>query len=294
MNLLRQGENDMYDKRAGNIEIFQDTERLCKTDTVLANAIADSNKKQYIVYESDTVAADPKHRYLEPAKIIVSRKRSLEAASGYKDYKVCIHNFASATNPGGGVTKGSNAQEEAICRCSTLYFNINEKKMVSEFYNQHRQLLKAEKMDATYNNDCIYTPGVVVFKTDTVSPELLPRQDWYQVDIITCAAPNLRKRPSNMMNPDSGNKQVRVNDKELKELHIKRIRRILDIAKKEKEDVLILGAFGCGAFSNPPRVVADAMAEVVKEYLYDFKVIEFAVYCTPGDMENYEVFKRRL
>lgn len=96
------------------------------------------------------------------------------------------------------------------------------------------------------------------------------------------------------LNPDSGKKSVRIKDKDLKALHEKRMRHILDIAKKEKEDVVILGAFGCGAFSNSPYVVSEAMVAVIKEYLYDFKVIEFAVYCTPRDMENYEVFSRRL
>lgn len=284
----------MYDKRTRNIEIFQDTERQCKTSERLAAAIASSNEKQYIVQESDTVKVESGHRFSEPAKVTVSKKRSLEAAGAYKGEKVCVHNFASATNPGGGVTHGSNAQEEAICRCSTLYFSISEPDIVKGFHNRHRQMLKADKMDATYNDDCIYTPEVVVFKTDTDTPELLDETDWYQVDVITCAAPNLRERPSNPMNPDSGKGSVRMKDKDLKSLHEKRMRRILDIAKKEKEDVVILGAFGCGAFSNSPYVVSEAMVAVIKEYLYDFKVIEFAVYCTPRDMENYEVFSRRL
>ena len=284
----------MYDRRTRNIEIFQDTERQCKTNEKLAAAIASSNEKQYIVQESDAVKVESGHRFSEPAKVTVSKKRSLEAAGAYKGEKVCVHNFASATNPGGGVTHGSSAQEEAICRCSTLYFNISEPDIVKGFHNRHRQLLKTEKMDTTYNDDCIYTPGVVVFKSDTDSPELLDETDWYQVDVITCAAPNLREKPSNPMNPDSGKKSVRIKDKDLKALHEKRMRHILDIAKKEKEDVVILGAFGCGAFSNSPYVVSEAMAVVIQDYLYDFRVIEFAVYCTPRDMKNYKVFSRRL
>ncbi len=44
-------------------------------------------------------------RYEQDAEIIVSKKRSYEAAAGYPGERVCVHNFASATNPGGGVTK---------------------------------------------------------------------------------------------------------------------------------------------------------------------------------------------
>lgn len=77
-------------------------------------------------------------------------------------------------------------------------------------------------------------------------------------------------------------------------MHIKRMSRICDIAVAQKEEVLILGAFGCGAFCNSPRIVAEAMARVVEKYRYDFKVIEFAVFCSSRDSENYEVFSKRL
>ena len=193
-----------------------------------------------------------------------------------------------------GVTRGSNAQEEAICRCSSLYFHITERDITEKFHNRHRRLLREERMDVRYNDDCIFTPNVTVFKTDTPQPELMPESDWYTVDVVTCAAPNLREQPSNAMNPGSGKKPVRLSERELLELHIKRMRRILCIAKQEQEEVLILGAFGCGAFCNSPKVVAEAMAEAVKEFAYDFTAIEFAVYCSPGDTRNHDEFQRRL
>ena len=45
------------------------------------------------------------------------------------------------------------------------------------------------------NDDIIYTPGIVVFKTDTAAPVTMPESEWYEVDVITCAAPNLRDNP---------------------------------------------------------------------------------------------------
>ena len=162
------------------------------------------------------------------------------------------------------------------------------------FHNKHRSALKDGKMNALYNNDCIYTPRVTVFKSDTDNPRVLPENLWYEVDIISCAAPNLRSRPSNAMNPDSGNKAVSIKPSELLELHKKRISRVLDIASLNGAEVVILGAFGCGAFQNSPDIVAQAMYGVVQNYLYHFKAIEFAVYCPPRDTRNYDVFKRTL
>ena len=61
-----------------------------------------------------------------------------------------------------------------------------------------------------------------------------------------------------------------------------------------KKWVIILGAFGCGAFKNKPEVVALAAKNVIKDYLHAFKVIEYAVYCRPNDDRNYKVFERVL
>lgn len=114
------------------------------------------------------------------------------------------------------------------------------------------------------------------------------------MDVLTCAAPNLREKPSNAYNPSDSKEQVKISRDELQKLHEKRFRRICDLACEKGDDVLILGAFGCGAFTNPPEVVAAAARTIAKEYLYCFRVIEFAVYCRRGDTSNYDAFQRTL
>ena len=275
--------------REENIQVFEDTKKKCQSDARLRQAIAQANAAQRLILEKDEVTWKPAQRYLHPAKISVSRKRTLEAASAYIGKKVCVLNFASATNPGGGVTRGSSAQEEAICRCSSLYFNLREKRMWEGFYAPHR----AQK-NPLHNDDCIYTPGVVVFKSDTAAPQALPPDEWYTVNVLTCAAPNLRERPGNRMNDGGGVRSVQIGKQELRQLHEKRMRRILSIAASEGNEVMILGAFGCGAFSNPPDIVAEAMKTVVQEYRSFFEAVEFAVYCPPRDDSNYRVFERVL
>ena len=265
--------------RTENVEIFEHTRMLCQTDAGLIAAIRNTNQSQEVILETDGVEKT-KPRFDAPAEIIVSKKRSFEAAQAYKGLCTCVLNFASATNPGGGVAWGATAQEECLCRCSTLYANLTARKLWHPFYAAHR-----EQNNPLYNDDCIYTPGVVVFKTDTREPELLPQDAWWNVNVITCAAPNLR--------PDrDGNIRVRISNDELFKLHVKRMRRILDIAAQKGNDVVILGAYGCGAFKNPPAVVAAAMRQVAEEYCHHFRTIEFAVYCSPRDDQNYRVFQQ--
>jgi len=70
---------------------------------------------------------------------------------------------------------------------------------------------------------------------------------------------------------------------DLLELHIKRMRRILDIAKANDEEVVILGAFGC--FVDDLFYVylqsEEKSDNTIKKYLRDVRT--FAQYC--GDME---------
>lgn len=279
--------------REENVKVFQDTERLVKERKVLSEAVKYSTKNQILIPEYMQVAdmmpgrGERSRVDGQAGEIVVSKKRTYEAAAAYKGKKVCVHNFASATNPGGGVTKGSSAQEECLCRCSTLYFNLNTSDMWGGFYAPHRTA-----KDPIHNDDCIYTPEVVVFKTDTDCPKLMPENEWYKVNVVTCAAPNLRLMPSNGMNSGDGMTRAKLSEEELYHLHVKRLSRIMEVAVAGGNEVMILGAFGCGAFENNPEVVAKASKAVAEKYCSCFAVIEFAIYCSPRDEQNYRIFSR--
>ena len=278
--------------RQDNIEIFEDTQRMYTSNERLISAIKHSIAGQHYFPDRGCYWYGPGNRiYQRPAQIVVSPKRTLESAApyAYAGKKVCVLNFASATNPGGGVVKGSSAQEEAICRCSTLYPNLKEQNAWNRFYAPHRRA-----HDPLHNDDCIYTPGIVVFKSDMDYPQLLTEGKWYSVNVLTCAAPNLRERPSNGMNSGDGDNAVHISREELQALHEKRVRRVLEIAWAKENEVVILGAFGCGAFRNSPAVVAQAMKTVVQEYRKKFETIEFAVYCSTQYDTNYRVFQQIL
>lgn len=275
--------------RQENIEIFKDTEKLCKENTAIKEALQKSRKGQKLIPEDVEMPLIDKKRFGHPAKVVVSKKRTLEAAAAYKETKTAVHNFASASNPGGGVERGANAQEECLCRCSDLYFCLNTPEMLNGFYRPHRQA-----RNPIHNDDIIFTPEVLVFKRDSECPKLLDGSEWYQVDVITCAAPNLRERLGNTFNTGDGRKSVKMSDEALLDLHERRLRRILDTAISEKDETVILGAFGCGAFKNKPEIVVQAAGNVIEDYLYAFKNIEFAVYCSPRDDRNFRVFENYM
>lgn len=148
-------------RRLINKEIFSDTQYQYENHPILREAVRMSIRRQKFIpdatiYPEQTTISSGIHAN-KSCKVIVSEKRSLEAAEPYakKGKKVCVLNFASAINPGGAVLRGYSTQEEAICRCSTLYPCLNVTAMWEQFYNLHRSA-----KNPLYNHDCIYTPDV--------------------------------------------------------------------------------------------------------------------------------------
>ena len=121
----------------------------------------------------------------------------------------------------------------------------------------------------------------------------MAEKDWTFVDVISCAAPNLRRRPSNNHNPEYG-RAVSISNTDLYTLHLKRAKHIMHIAATNGADALVLGAFGCGAFANNPQVVAKAYKDALSDYKRYFQYIEFAVYCRADETANYDAFRMVL
>ena len=231
--------------------------------------------------------------YNSPAIIKVTNRDTFTAAKEYANIInstnegfVGVLNFASSTNPGGGVTKGSTAQEECLCRCSNLYLTLYQEKCIREYYNINKKYMSNLGSDAI-----IYSRNVYVFKDKDYN--MLPVEDRFYVDVLTCAAPNLRENPRNQYNSDASEEKLTLTDEELYNIHVKRARNILNVAVKNEDDYLILGAFGCGAFRNNPEIVAKAYKDVLQDYMYCFKVIDFAI-IDGKSSNNYEIFKRIL
>jgi uncharacterized protein (TIGR02452 family) len=276
--------NSYYSRRQQLASVFEDTMERIKQSLDFTNATNFSIHNQQFIPESAIISISDVPKADKPANIIVSRLRSFEAAAQYIGKRTAVLNFASATNPGGGVEKGASAQEECLCRVSTLYPCLADQKMRTSFYTPHRK-----NGNTLHNDDIIYTPNVLVIKDD--DHNLLSEP--FSVDIISCAAPNLRERPSNQYNTGDTIK-VQISDNELLALHEKRARKIFSSAIANGVEILILGAFGCGAFQNNPHIVAQAYKNVLPDFAHYFHTIEFAIYCRPADSINYDAFKSTI
>jgi len=274
----------MYNSRYGNekaklVSVFEDTESWYQENETLKDTVKSSIEHTEIYKEGETPDLPPARE--RKAYIDVNKMKTLECAYDihrkHPNMKICIHNFASATHPGGGVRRGSRAQEECLCRTTTLLPVLETKKNDKEFYSFHKQ-----KHNPLYTDACIYTPGIMAVKTDDDVPKRLPEEQWMKLDVLTCAAPNLRVM------------ERKVPDAELQKLHEKRARHLLSVAATHGEDAIVLGAFGCGAFKNSPYVVAKAYANVLPDFLHQFDLIAFAIYCTPRSRDNYVAFYNTL
>ena len=89
----------MFDRRTKNAIIFKDTEQMYQNDEKLKVTIEKSLMNQKLILSGDVV--EYKVTENRVGKVIVSGKRTLEASERYakQGKRVCVLNFASATNP---------------------------------------------------------------------------------------------------------------------------------------------------------------------------------------------------
>lgn len=199
--------------------------------------------------------------------------------SGKKTNNILVLNFANPVNPGGGVRRGARAQEEDLCRKSSLLLSL-ESHQAQRYYKYNRSLNTYMGSDAI-----ILSPNVEIIKD--VNGELLDES--IIVSVMTCAAPMITLGMEGL------------NDEQYQELFYNRICGMLKCAAYWGYQALVLGAFGCGAFGNDAKLVSDLFYKALKEFNYDgmiakdfFRRIDFAVLDrTPGQY-NFNEFNRNF
>ena len=211
----------------------------------------------------------------------LARKRSENTYffSKGKQTTVLVLNLANPVNPGGGVRRGSKAQEEDLCRKSSLLLSL-ESQEARRYYDYNRSLNTYMGSDAL-----VITPQVEIIKDE--KGNLL--EDTVLVSVMTCAAPMLRYGMAGMT------------DQQYRAMMYRRIVGMLKVAAYLGYEVLVLGAFGCGAFRNDARVVSDLFYKALKEFSYGgmgakefFKCIDFAVMDHSYNQYNFNEFCRNF
>jgi uncharacterized protein (TIGR02452 family) len=209
----------------------------------------------YSQKEADTVySAESKYE----TKIRVVNEDSFVAAAPYADKSpTCVLNMASDRRPGGGVVKGSRAQEEDLCRRSNLYGTL------------------AHKFYPLGPHTVLYSPKVTVIKDPKYK-----MIDPFRVSVVSMAALRRPALVKDRYTPEDYHTMIR------------KVRCILYQAALAKQEVLVLGAFGCGVFGNPPTIVATIFRKLLTtEFAGVFREVVFAVLCGK-DTTNYDTFAK--
>ncbi len=209
----------------------------------------------------------------------LARKRIRMAPDSYKNEQILVLNLANPVNKGGGVRRGANAQEEDLCRKSSLLVSL-EGSQSARYYEYNRSLNTYMGSDAI-----IIHPQVEIIKDE--KGDLL--DETVIVAVMTCAAPMLRNGMEGM------------SQEQYESMMLGRITGMLKAAAFMGYKRLVLGAFGCGAFRNDARVVSDLFYKALKEFDYDgmkeadmFHAIDFAVLDHTDDQYNFKEFFRNF
>lgn len=275
--MIRRNGVEVMNARTKNVSIAKETIQITKDkkytspsgNVIDITSEVDASIDGTLYYEGDVLIGMPGGQAPIHGIIEVVNETTAQAAvrlqAAGKSNLVAL-NFASARNQGGGFLAGAIAQEEDLCRASGLYACLKRKPL---FYNANIMC-----DDALYTHGIIYSPNVPFFRDE--HNQFLEKP--FTLSIITAPAPNL----SGMR--EEGNKAL------VKGLLRERAIRILQTANANGHKNIILGAWGCGAFGNDPKVVSEAFMLALTKVPY-FEHVTFAVYDTREPFTLFETFK---
>ena len=196
--------------------------------------------------------------------VSVAAEYSLEVGAS-----VWILNMASASTPGGGVRKGCNAQEEHLCRCSTLLPHLDRARAEGK-YPLHKW---PGGYDSIPDVSILVHDNIEFFKcpNDYVT---LPRERRFQVGVLTAAAEKVQGRRKLGPNAD------------------RFISFLLDSALMQGCTHLVLSAWGCGAFGQCPHAVAKCFQQNFAKVTHAKLKVIFAILDDHNSTDNLAAFQQ--
>jgi uncharacterized protein (TIGR02452 family) len=230
-------ENGWYENEAGQVIDIAPLVKHCRANTQCYDPDTLTKLRDQVLAQP---AAFPETEIELVNETTLKGCERLTASGAYP--KITALNFASAKNPGGGFLGGAKAQEESLARSSGLYHSLLT---CPEYYSFHRN-----QRTCLYSDRMIYSPHCPVFRMDDGSWLDEP----YLVSFITSPAPN-----AGAIKQNEARNLVHIPD-----TFRERLSKVLALAVHHGCDVMVLGAWGCGAFMNNPDVVAGIFAEYLK------------------------------
>ena len=176
-----------------------------------------------------------------------------------------VLNLANRQHPGGGVIGGARAQEEGLFRRSTLALSLYP------FDRRHADFARLPLRKQFYpldrNEGSIHSRDVVFFRGREAEDAPFLEAP-FMLDVVTVPAIN---RPT-LVAPEEI-------CPEHAEATKRKMRAILRACFHGGNDAIVLGAFGCGAFHNPPAHIARLSREVFEEpeFCGVFRRLVFAI-----------------
>lgn len=174
--------------------------------------------------------------------------------------------MSSRGHPGGGYKIGAGAQEEDLCRRSTLFCNLED----PYNYRKYKDSIDPNNIFDPYplpEFGGIYSKNVIVFRNGANKNYSFYNRPLKMsfVSVYSYSSPNINQ----------DNKLSKTMEKRT----IKKIETIFRIAMKHNHKCVILSAFGSGCYENPPKHIAQLFKLVInkKEYKQFFDLIIFAI-----------------
>ena len=175
-----------------------------------------------------------------------------------------VLNMASRSNPGGGVFGGAGAQEENLFRRSNLFLSLYRYASYAASYGLEQA---KEHYPLDRNTGGIFTPQAVFFRG-------LEKDGYPYLEEPFCSA--VLTAPA-LNHPDM------ITPTRMTPQHAaitgRKMRALFRMALLNGINAPILGAWGCGAFHNPPGHVAELFHKVLltDEFRNKFAKVVFAI-----------------
>jgi len=254
------GEETLIDssKVAENTLFYRNKQFL--TDVDIRSKLDRSEKSGFTENTKEQILEQSKS-LLNDMKISVLDIDCLEAAR-FMNNPVVL-NMASYKNPGGGVVNGSAAQEENIFRRTNLFKSLYQFVPYGGNYGIEKHPTFGYPL---LGLDGIYSKDVTVFRGSEKNGYYLLNSPFNISVISVCAI----KRPEL--------KDGKIGEHDLK-LNTQKIKTIFNIAIENGHTDLVLSAFGCGSYGNPPEQIAKIFKDLLdNEYRDYFNNIVFAIF----------------